>query len=159
MVRLAPTASTRAHALRARGHVLRRWLVPRAGDAGAATPLLPEDRATGPVKPASAPGGAPAEGPAGGPPVLIAGRDSARRAVLLKELAEIMPGSTVFEEAGAFSEVLEHAPRSRIVVFSGDFPDVPADSFARVLARRHPRLPVVRLDAPAPPGSDLCARV
>jgi len=78
--------------------------------------------------------------------------------MLLKELAEILPGSTVFEEAGAFSEVLEHAPASRMVVFSGDLPDVPAESFTRVLARRHPRLPVVRLDPP-PPGGDVCARV
>jgi hypothetical protein len=153
MVRLAPRASERAHALRMRGHVLRRWLVPRTGDAGAATPPRPEDRATRSVEPASAPGGAPADGPAGGPPVLIAGRDSARRAMLLKELAEIMPGSTVFEEAGAFSEVLEHAPGSRMVVFSGDLPDVAAESFTRVLARRYPRLPVVRFDPP-PPGGD-----
>lgn len=139
-------------------HTLRRSLVPRTGNGGRAAPRRAEHRATRLAERPSAPGGVPAEGPAGTPPVLIAGRDSARRAILLKELSEIMPGSTVFEEAGAFSEVLEHAPRSRMVVFSGDLPDVPADSFTRVLARRHPRLPVVRLDAP-PPSSDLCAHV
>lgn len=96
--------------------------------------------------------------PQAAPPVLIAGRDSARRAILVKELTEIMPGSTVFEEAGAFSEVLEHAPGSRMVIISGDLADVRAESFTRVLGRRHPGLPVVRLDAVAS-GGDLCAPV
>lgn len=151
MVKSIPGTSARLHAFR-------RLLVPRTRGDGAPAPPRGEDRATRPVEPSCASGGAPAEAPAPSPPVLIAGRDSARRAMLLKELSEIMPGSTVFEEVGAFSEVLEHAPGSRMVVFSGDLPDVPAESFTRVLARRYPRLPVVRLDAP-PPGGDLCTHV
>lgn len=91
------------------------------------------------------------------PPILLAGRDSARRAILLDELIQTMPQSTTFEVAGAFSEVLEHAPASRMVILSGDLPDVSAESFASALGRRHPRLPVIRLEA-RPSGDDLCAR-
>jgi len=90
-------------------------------------------------------------------PILVAGRDSTRRAILLDELIETMPRSTTFEVAGAFSEVLEHAPASRMVILSGDLPDVSAESFASVLGRRHPRLPVIRLEARSS-GEDLCAR-
>jgi hypothetical protein len=149
MVRLALGALERLHALTP-------WLVPSAGhDGGPAA--LHADPAPGPVEHSSALGGGEHEAPDRTPPVLVAGRDSARRAILLKELTEIMPGSTVFEEVGAFSEVLEHAPSSRMVIFSGDLPDVPADSFTGILGRRHPRLPVVRLDAP-PSSDNLCVR-
>jgi hypothetical protein len=85
----------------------------------------------------------------GSPPVLVAGRDSARRATLLDELARSMPDSTTFEVAGRFSEVMERAPGSRMVILTEDLPDAPAESLTRVLGRRHPRLPVMRLDAPA----------
>src|SRR6202171_6442643 len=148
MVRLALGALERLHALTP-------WLVPSPGSDGGPAALHAEPAAPSVDHP-SALGGGEHEAHHRAPPVLVAGRDSARRAILLKELPEIMPGSTVFEEVGAFSEVLEHAPSSRMVIFSGDLPDVPADSFTGILGRRHPPLPVVRLDAPEP-SSDLCA--
>src|ERR1700676_3901669 len=147
MVRLALGALERLHALTP-------WLVPSAGhDGGPAA--LHADPAPGPVEHSSALGGGEHEAPDRTPPVLVAGQSSARPPILLKELTEIMPGSTVFEEVGAFSEVLEPGPSSRMVIFSGDLPDVPAESFTDILGRRHPRLPVVWLDAPASSG-DLC---
>jgi hypothetical protein len=147
MVRLALGALERLHALTP-------WLVPSAGNDGGRAAVRAEP-ALGPVEQPSAVGASERAALDSAPPVLVAGRDSARRAILLKELTEIMPGSTVFEEVGAFSEVLEHAPSSRMVIFSGDLPDVPAESFTGILGRRHPRLPVVRLDAPASSGN-LC---
>ncbi len=59
-----------------------------------------------------------------------------------------MPPNTVFEQAGAVCEVLEHAPGSRMVFFTGDFDDVPAESLMQMLAHRHPGLPVLIVDAP-----------
>ncbi len=70
-------------------------------------------------------------------PVLIAGSDSARRAALIDDLTETMPQSTLFEEASAVSEVLEHAPASRMVILSGDLDDTSrgvADAHARAQA-------------------------
>jgi hypothetical protein len=83
-------------------------------------------------------------------PVLIAGSDSARRAALIDDLTETMPQSTLFEEASAVSEVLEHAPASRMVILSGDLDDAPAESLMQMLGHRHPGLPVVSVDGPAP---------
>jgi hypothetical protein len=83
-------------------------------------------------------------------PVLIAGTDSARRAALLDDLTQTMPQNTVFEEASAVSEVLEHAPTSCMVVLSGDLDDTPAESLMHVLGHRHPGLPVVSVDGSAP---------
>jgi len=83
-------------------------------------------------------------------PVLIAGSDSARRAALIDDLTETMPQSTLFEEASAVSEVLEHAPASRMVILSGDLDDTPAESLMHMLGHRHPGLPVVSVDGPAP---------
>jgi hypothetical protein len=84
--------------------------------------------------------------------VLVAGTDSARRAVLVDELAQTMPQSTLFEEASAVWEVLEHAPASRAVILSGDLDDASVESLVRLLSHRYPRLPVVSIDAPAPHG-------
>src|ERR1700676_528912 len=76
-------------------------------------------------QPATRPQGA--EDCASGPsPILVAGPNSAQRAMLLEELTQTMPHSTVFEEASAFSEVLEHAHSSRMVILSGDLADIPA---------------------------------
>jgi hypothetical protein len=83
-------------------------------------------------------------------PVLIAGSDSARRAALIDDLTQAMPRSTLFEEASAVSEVLEHAPASRMVILSGDLDDTPAESLMHMLGHRHPGLPVVSVDGPAP---------
>ncbi len=83
-------------------------------------------------------------------PVLVAGRDSARRAAVLGELSESLPEDTMFEQAGAFWEVLVRAPCSRMIVLSGELDDVPTSSLMRMLGHRHPGLPVVSLDVPAP---------
>jgi hypothetical protein len=82
-------------------------------------------------------------------PILVAGGDACQRAEVLDELAQTMPPSTVFEEAGEFCDVLERAPASRMVVLSGNLDDVPAESLIQRLAHRHPGLPVVSLDAVA----------
>jgi hypothetical protein len=81
-------------------------------------------------------------------PVLVVGRDSAQRAAVLEELSESLPEDTMFEQAGAFWEVLVRAPSSRMVVLSGEL-EVPAASLMRMLSHRHPGLPVVSLDVPA----------
>jgi hypothetical protein len=83
------------------------------------------------------------EGPAR---VLVVGPDPARRAALLQELTGTLPQSTCFAQAGAIAEVLEHAPNSRMVVLAGDLTDAPADALARMLAHRHPELPVLSVD-------------
>jgi hypothetical protein len=87
-----------------------------------------------------------------GPSVLIAGADAARRNVLLEELVETLPEGTTFGQASTFSEVLEHAPMSRIVVLSGGLDDAPVRSLVRVLGQRHPALPVITVDASGPHG-------
>jgi hypothetical protein len=51
----------------------------------------------------------------------------------------------VFEEVEAFWEVLARASQSRMVIFSGDLPDGPAETLAHTLGDRHPDLPVVSL--------------
>jgi hypothetical protein len=80
--------------------------------------------------------------------VLIAGADPGRRATLLDELTETLPASTVFEEANAVCEVLEHAPGSRMAIITGDLDDAPAESLMHMLAHRHPALPVLIVDSP-----------
>jgi hypothetical protein len=80
-----------------------------------------------------------------GPPLLIAGADPVRRAALLNELMDTMPEGTAFAQASTLSEVLEHAPWSRMVILSGELDDAPASSLRSVLGQRHPRLPLVTL--------------
>ena len=60
--------------------------------------------------------------------VLLAGSDAGRRAALLDELAQTLPASTVFAEADAVCDVLEHAPDSRMAFITGDLDDAPAES-------------------------------
>jgi len=69
-------------------------------------------------------------------------------AALLDELTQTLPASTVFEQAGAVCEVLEHAPGSRMVFITGDLDDSSAESLMRMLAHRHPELPVLVVDNP-----------
>jgi len=91
--------------------------------------------------------------------VLIAGSDAGRRTALLDELAQTLPASTVFAEADAICEVLEHAPRSRMAIITGDLDDAPAESLMHMLTHRHPALPVLIVDSPATATSgDLAAR-
>jgi hypothetical protein len=80
--------------------------------------------------------------------VLLAGTDTERRAALLDELTQTLSASTVFEQAGAVSEVLEHASGSRMAFITGDLEDAPAESLMRMLAHRHPELPVLIVDGP-----------
>lgn len=91
--------------------------------------------------------------------VLIAGSDAGQRTALLDELTQMLPASTVFAEADAICGVLEHAPRSRMAIITGDLDDAPAESLMHMLTHRHPALPVLIVDSPAiDTGGDLAAR-
>ncbi len=81
--------------------------------------------------------------------VLLAGADAERRATLLNELSRTLPESTVFEQADAVCEALEHASVSRMAFIAGDLDDAPAESLLQTLAHRHPELPVLIVDGPA----------
>jgi hypothetical protein len=85
-----------------------------------------------------------------GSPILIAGSDTPRRAALLADLTETMPRGTVFEELSTLGEVLERASASRMVILNGQLEDVSARALMRILAQRHPKLPVVGLDLSDP---------
>lgn len=80
--------------------------------------------------------------------VLLAGSDAGRRAALLDELAQTLSAGTVFAEADAVCDVLEHAPNSRMAFITGDLDDTPAESLMHVLAHRHPELPVLIVESP-----------
>jgi predicted exporter len=81
--------------------------------------------------------------------ILLAGADVERRAALLDELSQTLPESTVFEQADAVCEALEHACGSRMAFIAGDLDDAPAESLMQTLAHRHPELPVLIVDGPA----------
>ena len=87
--------------------------------------------------------------PATDSPVLIAGRDALKRAEVHREMSELMPAGTCFEELDAFWEVLVRAPSSRMVILSGELDELPAESLLHTLGHRHPDLPVVSLEAEA----------
>jgi hypothetical protein len=80
--------------------------------------------------------------------VLIAGADADQRADVLEQLSRTMPDSTRFEQAEAFWEVLAQAPRSRIVILSGELDERSAESMLHTLGHRHPDLPVVSFEQP-----------
>jgi hypothetical protein len=80
--------------------------------------------------------------------ILLAGGDADRRTALLEELTQTLSANTVFEQADAVCEVLEHASGSRMVFITGDLEDAPADSLMRMLAHRHPELAVLVVDDP-----------
>jgi hypothetical protein len=83
-------------------------------------------------------------------PVLLAGADACRRAILRAELSATLPARTPFTEADGVSELIERAPASRMVILAGDLDDAPAESLMRLLGQRHPRLPVVSIEASLP---------
>jgi DNA-binding NtrC family response regulator len=83
-------------------------------------------------------------------PVLLAGADAGRRAVLRAELGATLPSRTRWVEADAIAETLERATFSRMVILAGDLDDADVESLTRLLGRRHPELPVICVDAPAP---------
>jgi hypothetical protein len=78
--------------------------------------------------------------------ILLAGADAGRRAALHDELARTLPATTVFDEAHAVCEVLEHAPGSRMAIITGDLDDAPADSLMQLLGHRHPGLAVLNVN-------------
>jgi hypothetical protein len=85
-----------------------------------------------------------------GSSILIAGSDTPRRDALLADLTETLPEGTVFEELSTLGEVLERAPASRMVILDGGLQDVSARALMRILAQRHPTLPVIGLDLSTP---------
>ena len=126
-------------------------------DAAARGRIYPDSKAQGssPAPPArtraderwnGAAGGAP---PAGAAAVLLAGADPRRRASLRVELSAKLGARTRFCEAVEVSEVLERAPRSSMVILTGDLDDADGESLVRLLGRRHPRLPVVMVREPS----------
>jgi hypothetical protein len=82
------------------------------------------------------------------PCTLIAGANACLRAAVRLELAAVMAPDARFGEAERVSEVLEQAHRSGVVMLTGDLQDASADALIKLLAQRHPRLPIVALDAP-----------
>jgi hypothetical protein len=116
---------------------------------------VPAERPVEPHTPPERPrGGAGAHPPmlravAGPTRILLAGANAERRARLLDELSQGLPQSTVFEQADAVCDALEHAPGSRMVFIVGDLDDAPAESLMQTLAHRHPALPVLIVDGPA----------
>jgi hypothetical protein len=78
--------------------------------------------------------------------ILLAGADAGRRETLLDELSQTLPETTVFEQADAISDALEHASASRMAFITGDLDDAPAESLLQTLAHRHPELPVLIVD-------------
>jgi hypothetical protein len=86
-------------------------------------------------------------------PILLAGANLVERAAVLQELTHTLPGDTVFEEVGAFWEILARAPQCRMVIFSGDLADGCAEGLANVLRTRYPDLSVLSLKTPASAGA------
>jgi hypothetical protein len=81
---------------------------------------------------------------------LLAGADEHARATLRAELGATLPSRTRWDEADDVAGVLERAAHSRMVILAGDLDDADAESLMRLLGRRHPELPVIRVDAPIP---------
>lgn len=80
------------------------------------------------------------------PRVLLAGSDETHRQKLRQELSRTLAPGTVFVEASEAWEVVQQAPGSRMVMLTGDLREASAESITRVLGRRYPGLPVLRLD-------------
>jgi hypothetical protein len=83
-------------------------------------------------------------------PVLLAGADAGRRAVLRAEFGATLPPRTRWVEADDVAGVLERAAYSRMVILTGDLDDADTVSLMRLLGRRHPKLPVICVDVPIP---------
>lgn len=79
--------------------------------------------------------------------MLIADADEARRALLVDDLTQKLPAGTAFLEAATVSQALRHAGSSRMVIVGGPLQEASASSLTRILARRHPGLHVVDLEA------------
>ena len=133
----------------------------RSGSRAPALRLLPSLSPSHPGDPRAP---EPLRGPDAGPPqlrviagptrILLAGADAGRRETLLDELSQTLPESTVFEQADAVSDALEHASASRMAFITGDLDDAPAESLMQTLAHRHPELPVLVVDRPGGDGGE-----
>jgi len=92
--------------------------------------------------------------------ILLGGADHDRRRELRAELRTTLSANTQFIEASAAWEVLQQAPLSRMVMLTGDLDDIGTESLTRLLARRHPGLPVLTFEEWTSPthgsGSPLC---
>jgi hypothetical protein len=75
--------------------------------------------------------------------ILVAGSDARRRNKLLAQLTARLPEGTIFQEATATWEVLEHAPSSRMVMLAGDVEGRSTESVMHLICNRHPQLPVL----------------
>jgi hypothetical protein len=94
---------------------------------------------------------------ASAPVVLLAGGEPSRRVRLHRELAGTLSRRTAFAEADSAAEVLERAPTSRLVVLAGSLEDLSAEAMIRLLAHRHPRLPVISVESGLPAVANGCA--
>jgi hypothetical protein len=83
-------------------------------------------------------------------PVLLAGADERARENLRREFGATLPLRTRWVEADDVAGVLERAAYSRMVILAGDLEDADTESLMRLLGRRHPELPVIRVEAPLP---------
>lgn len=75
--------------------------------------------------------------------ILVAGSDARRRGKLLAQLTARLPEGTIFQEASATWEVLEHAPSSRMVMLAGGVEGSSTESVMHLICNRHPQLPVL----------------
>ncbi|HEY2535561.1 MAG TPA: hypothetical protein VGI24_01090 [Solirubrobacteraceae bacterium] len=80
-------------------------------------------------------------------PMLLAGADAQCRAILRAEFGATLPPRTRWMEAGDVAQALEGAAHSRMVILAGDLDDADAESLMHMLSRRHPELPVIRVEA------------
>jgi hypothetical protein len=78
--------------------------------------------------------------------ILLGGANHDRRRELRAELRTTLSSNTQFIEASAAWEVLQQAPLSRMVMLTGDLDDIGTESLTRLLARRHPGLPVLTFE-------------
>lgn len=83
-------------------------------------------------------------------PVLVVGAETNARSRMLAELRNVLPSGTRFQEAQETWEVLARAVDSQMVVLVDDLGGVSSGSLVRLLARRHPGLPVLVVGSTAP---------
>jgi hypothetical protein len=89
-------------------------------------------------------------------PMLLAGADARCRAILRAEFGATLPPRTRWVEADDIAQTLQRAAHSRMVILAGDLDDADADSLVHMLSRRHPELPVIRVDASREAVAGVC---
>ncbi|HWX87171.1 MAG TPA: hypothetical protein VNX67_03250 [Solirubrobacteraceae bacterium] len=92
----------------------------------------------------------------GGEPVrvLVVGAERHARSRMLGELRNLLPAGTHFVEVSETWEVLTSAATSQMAVLVDDLDELSSKSLVRLLARRQPALPVLRVGAGAPAHLD-----